>query len=426
MTNKLNQHAWLVEFDIPTGGGEGSVSGPPLTQPGMPQDPMGTGNQIEDPQQGGPVDVATDDMADISDDPEHPDMPEQKEEDDFETWKIKYMNESIKGDAPKLKSMIEEMRDLDLDPIDQKFLEDNLQVNLLRLNSNIRLASNEIRSRIKKDLDRTNPAASLIGHIAEVLDQSPLMNEVYIKISGMGGGKADQHRKFMAAMTGSVMVGSGGTNEDLVFQETDYSICISTRFLSKWGDVNLGRWFLKEDDPERYLKDAELNRLENGSPEEKDVLRRRVVIESIAEQFSQRAFIINVVGTDGTVQHLGWDLGTSLKEAYLNGKLVVRTKNSDTKEAFIDEAGSIIPVPNLGIYYIKQRDDVDSGTEEWEFIRHKDGVLYLTAQLSLVKEASMSLQGMVVQETPFTGNPSDLKRIRRCVAGSPELILRTC
>ena len=186
MTNKLNQHAWLVEFDIPTGGGEGSVSGPPLTQPGMPQDPMGTGNQIEDPQQGGPVDVATDDMADISDDPEHPDMPEQKEEDDFETWKIKYMNESIKGDAPKLKSMIEEMRDLDLDPIDQKFLEDNLQVNLLRLNSNIRLASNEIRSRIKKDLDRTNPAASLIGHIAEVLDQSPLMNEVYIKISGMG------------------------------------------------------------------------------------------------------------------------------------------------------------------------------------------------------------------------------------------------
>jgi hypothetical protein len=429
MTNRLNQNDWLLEMDIPMAGGQPDMGagGPPMTQPGGPQDPMGTGDQIAEPTN---MRVDQQDAPDISDDPQYPDMPEEGEEDDFEIWKIKYVNESIKGDYQKLISMIKEVRDRDLDPGDRKFVEDNLNVNFIRQNSTVFNASTEIRKLIKKDLDRTNPATSVLGHISEVLDQNPSLNEIYIKISGLGGGKADQHRKFIAALIGGVHVGSGGSNEDIVFQESDYSIRISTRFLSKWGDVNLGRWFLKEDDPERYLKEAELDRLESGSPEERDVLRRRVVIEAIAEQFKERAFIINVVGSDGTVQHLGWDLGTSLKNAYLDGKLVVRSKNSDAKEAFVDEQGSIIPIPNMSIYYVKEQQDLDGHgkprIEELEFIAHRDGVLYLTAQLSLVKEASMSLQGMMIQESPYQGNPTDLLRIKRCVPGSSEVILRSC
>ncbi len=430
MVSKINLDDWLVEFEMPSGAGtqDMAMGGPPASQPGTPQDPMGDGNQIAQPEQGGPPTHTAGE--DIEDDPQFPEMPEEKEEDDFETWKIKYINESIKGDYQKLISMIKEVRDRDLDEIDEKFVNDNLQINFLRQNSNLFNASTEIRRLIKKDLDRTNPSTSLLGHITQILDQSPLLNEVYIKISGLGDSKGDQHRKLIAALTGCVQVGNGGINEDLIFQETDYSLRISTRFLSKWGNVNIGRWFLKEDDPDRYLQDAELNRLENGSPEEKDVLRRRVVIESIAEQFRQRSFLVNVVSSDGTVQHLGWDFGTSLKNAYLDGKLVVRCKNSDTKEAFIDESGSIIPIPNLSIYYIKESNEIDvqgnPRVEEIEFIRHKDGMLYLVAQLSLVKEASMSLQGMLIQETPYQGNPADIQRIRRCIPSSPEIILKNC
>ena len=427
MTNR-NREDWLMEFDIPPAGGQPDMGagGPPMGQPGMPGDPMGTGEMQADPD---PTHMAVD-QDDITNDPQYPDMPEETEEDDFEIWKIKYIQESIQGDPHKLISMIKEIRDRDLDEYPYKFVEDNLNINLIRQNANIFQASNEIRKLIKKDLDRTNPATSVVAHISQVLDQNPLLNEVYIKMSGLGGGKMDEHRKFIAALTGSVQVGSGGVNEDLVFEESNYSIRMSTRMLSKWGNVNLGRWFLKEDDPERYLKEAELERLENGSPEEKDVLRRRVVIESIAEHFRERAFIINVVGSDGTVQHLGWDLGTSLKSAYLDGKLVVRSKNSDAKEAFIDEQGSIIPIPNMSIYYIKEVGDIDGQgnptTEELEFIDHRDGVLYLSAHLSLIKEASMSLQGMIVQEAPFNGNPTDFLRIKRCVPSSPEMILRNC
>lgn len=424
MTNRINESDWLVEFDIPPAAGQPdpAAGGPPMTQP----DP--TGGQP-------PVSQGVDQDAqptedDLSDDPEYPEMPEEQENDDFEVWKIKYVKESIKGEPNKLTEMILQIRDRELDAYPRKFVEDNLDVNFLRQNSNVFNASMEIRKLIKKDFDRTNPGTSVVNHITSVLDQNPLMNEIYIKMTGLGGSKADQHRKFIAALIGGVQVGSGGSNEDLIFEEADYSIRISTRIASKWGDVTIGRWFLKEDDPERFLKEAELERLDGGSPEERDVLRRRVVLESIASQFMERAFIINIVSPEGTVYHIGWDLGNSLKNAFLEGKLVVRTSDSDTKEAFIDEEGSIIAVPNMDIYYVKEAQSLnDSGKtelEELEFMSHRDGYLYLTAQLDLIKEAAVSLQGVLFRETMFNGNPSDFMRIQRCVPSSPEMLLKQC
>lgn len=427
MTNRINSDEWLTEQDIPPMGGQPDMGagGPPMTQPGGPGDPMG---------QGQPTGMTVDDQPgeeDISEDPPFPDMPEEMpEEKDFEVWKMEFVKESIKGDPHALVNKILQIRDRDLDAYPRKFVEDNLDVNFLRQNSNIFEASNEVRKLLKKDFDRTNPGTSVVNHLTAIMEQNPMLNEIYIKLMGLGGGKADQHRKFVGAMLGCVQVGSGGQNEDLVFEESDYSIRISSRFNTKWGDVTIGRWFLREDDPERYLKEAELERLDSGSPEERDVLRRRLVIESIAERYTERCFVINVVGPDGTIYHLGWDLGNCLRAAYLDGKLVVRTGDNDTKEAFIDEDGSIITVPNMDIYYVKEADDLShSGKteiEELEFISYRDGYLYLTAPLDLVKEAAVSLQGMLFKETLWQGNPSDLLRVQRCVPSSPEILLRQC
>lgn len=429
MTQRINRDDWLVEFDIPPMGGQPDMGagGPPMTQPGGPGDPMGQGDGQVDPNQ---MSMDQQPGEDITQDPQFPDMPEEEEADDFEIWKIKYVKESIKGDPNALIQRVLSVRDRELDPPQRKFVEDNLDINFLRQNANVFQVSNEIRKLIKKDFDRTNPGTSIVNHITSILDQNPLLNEVYIKLTGMGGGKMDQHRKFLAALTGAVQVGSGGQNEDLVFEESDYSIRMSTRFNAKWGDVNIGRWYLKEDDPDRYLKEPELERLEGGSPEEKDVLRRRIVIESIADHFTERAFIVNSVSADGAVQHLGWDLGNSLKSAFLDGKLVVRTGDNDNKEAFIDEEGSIIAVPHMAIYYIKESGEMGEmgqpGIEEIQFMEHRDGMLYLTAPLDLVKEASVSLQGMVFKETLWQGNPTDLLRVQRCVPSTPEILLRQC
>lgn len=436
MTNRINEQEWLdgeqiVEFDNLTAGGgqpDMAAGGPPMSQPGSPGDPMGDGDPPPDPNQMS-MDQQPEDM---TDDPPYPDMPPEGESksDDFEMWKMKYVKESIKGDPRQLNQMILQIRDRELQPNERRFVEENLDINFLRQNASVFQASQEIRKLIKKDFDRTNPGESVITHITSILDQHPQINEVFLKCSGIHGGKGAYHRLFIAALLGAVQVGSGANNEDLIFEEMDYSIRFSTRFNSKWGDVALGRWILKEDDPERYLKDVEIQRLDGGSPEEKDVLRRRVIMESIAEQFIKRAFIINVVGEDGTVQHLGWDLGNCLKSAFLDGKLVVRTKDDDERAAFIDEEGSVIPIPKIAIYYIKEANGIDESgkaeIEEIEFMALREGMLFFTAQLDLVKEASVALQGMIYKETPWTGNPSDIFRVSRCVPSAPEVLLRQC
>lgn len=436
--NNVTVEAWLAEFDVPGYGGQpdppaggapasdaGAMAGPdPMAKLGQ-NDPnvANMPNQMAPGQEGG---------TDVSQDPQAPDMPDQEggEDEDFEQWKNKFFKAAVKGDANELIDILNEVRELEnLQPYQRKFVEDNFNIQLLRLNANVDKASKEIRNNLKQNLDRNNPATSVVNHITDVLTQEQLLNQVFIKLNGYGGLKGDLYRKFMAALLCAVQVGSGSDNEDIIFNEKEYSIMISTRFNSTWGNVFLGSWTLREDDAERYLKEAELERLENGSPEEKDVLRRRIVVESISEQFKTRAFIIGVVD-DGTIYTLGWDLSGSLKAAYSEGRLVVRTRKSENSEAMIDEDGKIIPFIDLSIHYVKetgeQDEDGDPEVEEIEFIQRRNGGLYLTALLPTMKEAATTLQGAVFKETPYQGNPTDLKTLIRCVYSTHDLLLRQC
>lgn len=429
MINSIN----LWEYDIPAAGGQADQTGStgaPQSQPGGPGDPMGKGPDNKNNPASMKVNMPTGGMEDISQDPQYPDMPEDQDPGSFNQWKEKFVKDSIKGDPNVLLNSLMKIRDRDLEPKDRKFVEDNIQICFTRRNPAIFEASSEIRKLIKKDFDQSTPGMRIVEHITQTLDKYPLINEIYIKTAGLCVGKADAHRKFIAALIGAFQVGSGWKEEDIVFEETDYSYRITTRFGQQWGDINLGLWSLKEDDPERYLEDDVLRRMEEGSPEEKDVIRRRVIIESVAGYFKKRAFIINVIGTDGTIYHVGWDLGTCLKSSFTDGKLVVRTESSDQKEAFIDEEGQIIKLPRMAIYYVKEGDEPSPtgkpSVEELEFISYKDGYLYLSAPLALLKEASVSMNGISLKETPWQGNPTDMLKLKRCNPSLPEMILRDC
>ena len=436
----MSNHAleeWLTEEIM--GGSSGGVAAgqPPMAGggpmagtpgPGAPGDPNVAKPAPPDsdpqPQQ------QQNSMPDVTHDPAAPDMPEQMDEQDFEQWKDTYFKETVKGDVNRLLDLIQQVRDLDLQPYPRKFVEDNLQVCFLRQHANVDKASKEIRKLVKDDLDQNNPAVSLVNHIINTLQAMPELNNVFIKLKGLLGMKGDLHRKFIAGIVGGVQVGTGGNNEDVVYNEKDYSIRLSTRYNDKWGKVDIGKWSLREDDPERYLTEPEQRRLEEGSPEEKDVLRRRVVLESIAETFKKRGFIINVCGDDGTIYTLGWDLAGSLKGAYTDGKLIVRTIQSDNSEAMIDDQGAIIPYVDIKIKYVKEGGGVDEdgkpAKEEHDFMERIDGMLFLTAQFQIIREASTSFPGIVLKETPYTGNPSDLRVLQRCVPNAPEILMRQC
>lgn len=404
-------------------GGFGAAPPPNAAAPAPPQMP-GPGNGPNDPSNPGQ-------QPDVSQDPQAPDMPADQEEMDFEQWKDSFFKESVKGDVPKLVDMIHQVRDLELDPYPRKFVEDNLQILFLRQNANIDKASKEIRKLLKQELDQNNPSVSMVNHISTILQQMPELSNVFIKLKGLLGMKADLHRKFIASLVGGIQVGAGANNEDVIYNEKDYSIRVSTRYQDRWGRVDIGKWALREDDPERYLSEPEIKRLEGeGSPGEKEELRKRIVVESIAEQFAKRAFMVNVVGKNGTVYTLGWDLAGSLKAAYTAGKLVVRTIQSENSDSMITDDGEIIPFVDIKIKYVKetggQDDEGKPEKEEHDFLERIDGMLFLTARFPVLKEAASSFQGIVLKETPYTGNPSDLRVLQRCIPSAPEILLRQC
>jgi hypothetical protein len=427
---------WLVEQDMPMIGDPSPAAASPAGATPLGTGPGGFAPQQappgQDPNAPGDPNITNQGLPgqpDVSQDPQTPDMPEEEEDLDFEQWKKKYFKESTKGDPNDLLEMLKEMRDRELGEYERKFIEDNIQVQYLRQNANIHEASKKIRKLIRDQLDENNPATSIVNHMEDVLKGMPELNNVFIKMKGLLGAKGDAHRKYIAALISGVQVGSGaGHTPDLVFNEKDYAIKISSRFNSEFGEVVLGKWTLKEDDPERYLEKPELDRLEEGSPEEKDVLRRRIVMESIAHAYKKRAFIINVVGEDGTVYTLGWDLSNSLQAAYKEGKFIVKAVKSENSEAMIDDDGKIIALLDLKIDYLKPTGKIDAEGEkemkELPFIERRDGMLFLVADLDLVKEAASTLQGIVFKSTPYQGNPSDLQALMRSVPDATELLLR--
>ena len=441
----MTKHAlesWLKEAsgDVPAGqppmgqpDSPPAAGGPPAGDPNAANPPADMAPPVANMQQNSPDASASPkgDMPDVTNDPQSPDMPPEKKNEDFETWKNNFFKESVRGDVNKLIEMVQQIRDTNLDAYPRKFVEDNLQILFLRQNANIDKAFKNIRNNIKQNLDQNNPSVSLVNHMFSALQTMPELNNIFIKLKGLLGMKGDMHRKFIASLTGSIQVGSGGNNEDLIYNEREYSIRISTRFNDKWGRVDIGKWSMREDDPERYLTEPEQKRLDEGSPEEKEVLRHRVVLESIADNFKKRSFVINVVNQDGTIYTLGWDIGGSIKNAYTSGKLKVKMLRGENSEALIDDDGAIIPFVDIKIVYVKDAaggvdDEGKPAKEEHDFMERIDGILFLTAQYNILKEAASSFGGIVLKETPYAGNPSDLKVIMRCVPSATEILLRNC
>jgi len=425
-----NLEDWLVEYDTPAAGGQPDpmAGGPPISDPTMGM-PGGDPNVTNVPQDMAPPQPQD---QDVNQDPQAPDMPEPEGGDtDFEIWKKNYFKESIKGNVEDLLEMMSPMREKEnLLPHQRKFIEDNWNIQLIRRNENVSKTSQEVRKAVRGQLDQNNPGTSVVEHLHRTLDTRPMLNNKFIQMLGYGAYKGELHRKYIAALTGSVEVSSGHERENIIFNENEYSIKLSTRLNAEWGEVPIGSWSLREDDAERYLSEPELRRLQEGSPEEKEVLRKRIVIESIAKQFEERAYVIHVVSDEGTIYALGWDLANCVRSAYSEGKLVVKTRTSDNSEAMIDDDGNIIPLIDLNVNFVRETGQQDEEgqpeTEEIEFMERRNGMLFLSAGLPTIQDASNSTQGMNFKEIPYQGNPSDLKTLRRCVFSTHDLLMKEC
>jgi hypothetical protein len=413
------QQAPGVTPDSPGGlGAPGQESGAPVP----PQKPQQSNAQVQEPNEK---------EDDVTKDPQHPDLTnhgKDVDDKDYEEWKREYFTLAVKGDTEEMLKSLKHMDKRELNPTQNKFVKDNIQIMFLREDSNIEKASKEVRKAIKDNLDENYPATSVMQHITAALEKLPTLNNIFFKLLACGGGKGDDHRKFLASLLCAVQTGGGGTREDIVYSEKDFSIDISTRFSSEWGEMPLGKWSLKADDPERYLEEPEIARLKDGSPEERTVLRHRIVLASIAEQFQKRAYLIHVANPEGTINALGWDVGESIKSGYVDGKLVVRSKAGESAEAFINDDGNIVQIPDLHVKFVKDTGKTDDRgkpmTREYPFMERINGMLYFVAGLNTIRDMSGSMSGVFFKEIPYNGNPSDIKDLMKSVPSTFEVLLR--
>lgn len=393
---------------VPAAQGQGGPSGPP-----------------QQPQQQQPED-------NVEDDPQDPDQDEEDTaEKDFEQWKHDFCELSIKGNVEEMLSAISQVNErTGLEPSQRRFIGDNMQILLYRQDANVLNGTKQIRNLIKEDLDRTNPGTTLMQHLMSVVEKDLLLAQPLVKITGFLGQKGEIHRKWVGALLGAIQVGGGGNRQDLIYFDKDYSINISTRFATQFGEVNLGKWNLKADDPSRYLTDPEMDRLSDGSPEEKQTLRRRIMLESIGEKFKERAYLIHIVHPDGTIHSLGWDLGDSLLSAYKDGKIVVRGKQNSEKDAMISDTGDIVTLIDLDILFVQETGETDENGKpemtEIPFLEQRNCTLYLVADLDTLQTASSSLSGMFFHETPWNGNPAEVLSLSQCSPSLPEILGRKC
>ena len=422
MPNLINLQNWLMsEQENPAPAPDAFMGSDPSSLPPQSYDKT---TQLSVPQNTSPMDKPN------IEEPREPDMPKDSKISDFSSWKNKFFKESIKNDVVALIQMIMNIRDGELSSYQRKFVEDNLQVCFLRQNSNINKASADMRKKIRDDLDMANPGVSLVNHFSSTLSTMPELINTFIRISGLYSNKADLHRKYISSLIGAIQVGSGAQQEDIVYNEKTYSIRISTRFNSRFGSIDVGRWALQQDDPQKYLADAELEKLDSGAPEEKRVLRHRVIIESVATSFEKRVFIVNVLADNGTIYFIGLDLSNVLRSGYDNGVLTVSTFQNDASEALFDAEGNLTTLQDIKIQYQKETGEMDENgsplKDKTEFLVKKDGMLFINASLETLMDAAGNVNGLSVKELPFNGNPSDLINLIRCVPSSPELILRNC
>jgi hypothetical protein len=96
----------------------------------------------------------------------------------------------------------------------------------------------------------------------------------------------------------------------------------------------------------------------------------------------------------------------------------------------ISDSGEVVPMVDLKIYFIKEAEGQDGDgnpeVEEIEFMERRNGMLFLTAGLVTIREASSAMQGTDFKEVPYQGNPSDLKTLKRCVYSAHDMLMRQC
>jgi hypothetical protein len=277
----------------------------------------------------------------------------------------------------------------------------------------------------------------LCSILSNEIEQYPSVVNTFLKMPNFYSMKADLFRKTIAAITNAVQIGTGGTIEDLFIPiaKDGIGIKLCTRIYTGFGNIQIGKWTLEFNDPEKYLSEPELLKLnDSGSPEEKEVLRKRVIIESISESYKDRIFIVFVVNPQTGERHeVGFNFSELVKTGWKEGVISIDFKaNVGKGEAGIEIDGNLIDLQEIQISFISENADQldDQGLpvkDRIELMKVQNGLLYLTIDEEHWKDFTDKVQeGIFYMSKAFDAGDEELKKTQRCIPDIKEILLRQC
>ena len=455
-------------------------AGPPEAEDQNPVDNVGPVNSDPSPE--------NQEMDDFTSEPEI----------DFQAEKIDYMNLALGQKHDEMMDKLLEMRDIEnLSPGEYKFIEDNINVLSLSRDIDFADAQKKIYKRIKEqfapladpgdgvEIPEIEPSGTAPGAEAGItISQEPTEQPQYsaehynsgqglkslteatnelgeisglemysiisqeieryeeiknslLKLPSFYSMKADLFRKILCSVLNGVQIGSGGTLEDIFIplREDGVGIKACTRCYTDFGNIEIGKWTLNFDDPEQYLSEEELKKLNiDGSPEEREVLRKRVVIESLADKFIDKIYLILIVDpNNGSRTEVGINFSELLREGWKNGNISINFKASVGKgEAAINQDGELIDLKDIVVNYIKENpDNLDEEgapvKEEIELMKQKNGNLYISAPREDFENFVNTVEaGIFFDKKHPEFDKEQLTVIQRCVPDIKEFLLKKC
>lgn len=312
-------------IDVVLGGPSGTPpAAPPASTPGA-EDPT---SAIAAEPLDAPADTTAEPESDASSTPGEPEAtdamvpgnkpaPEETEEDHFIGKIVEYMKLVAKPATTKdeLVAFLESIPDDMLTgPAQQQFVEANL--------SSLSLLDETIVDEIRRKMRKASDVESLFTEIETFLSSYPEMGEAMMRLSSAGPDKPNLLRQLLAATCAGVVI-PGNSGGEVHLPRKGEPIVLRPACVLDWGYVDLGPVKIVSTSPEEYLSKGELRRLDNGSPDEKRILRSRVFVESLADQLGGVYHLVLSISAAKSKWELAGFQSDVFRDAYDDGTITV-------------------------------------------------------------------------------------------------------
>ena len=302
----------------------------------------------EAPTEGGPPAEAPADIEPAAD------VPVPPEPDEFTVQQLEYLNLLFRNKSEQYAAHLAKMRELDpslLTPSRRRFIDDNLSVASMLLEASVADFSRKFKTKIKA----AGSFSEAWDDVGSILESNRDLGEAFFKLGRLGAARADAARKLIAALASGAQIGSGGDGPDIIIptEKNGKGVWLGIKAGVNWSNIEIARWQLSADDPGRYLDEVEAQRLENGSPEERAVIRKRLVVESVSAALSDYEVLIIVANPDGTWEELCFTPSTFIKDAFQQGTVTVIEIQDDGSGSSFTSDGKIASCVRFGFVFVE-------------------------------------------------------------------------